>query len=246
MILEVFSNLNDSMILCCRVVCKREEHPREDDAGRRSKHLSQHLTQQKIKESMKGMSLGSCAFPPLPHPRTPSYSRKETAATALKDAKGLVLNSPGSQRSQRSSWRGSCRTPTATKPGLLHSQGHAARPSQRTSRDLLQPSPLPGALSKHQGLLKVNSSSHRSHCSGLQKPQHLMAEPGWPSGLCCQDKRTDQSHLSVRCPPSPCCAEHWTKDLCALLMRAGQMERCCDFFHKAEKLQPWGNSPFLL
>lgn len=26
-----------------------------------------------------------------------------------------------------------------------------------------------------------------------------------------QDERTDQSHLSVRCPPSPRCAEHWAK-----------------------------------
>lgn len=40
-----------------------------------------------MKESMKERS-------PLPHPRVPPHSGKETAAAALKDTGGLVLNSP--------------------------------------------------------------------------------------------------------------------------------------------------------
>lgn len=166
---------------------------------------------------MKERSLGSDAFPPLPHPGVPSHGGKETAATALKDTGGLMLNNPWEPPEPEEFMEGQqwdlCNPACWPSQGcagsrLSCSQDHAAQPPWRTPRDLLQPSLPSGALSKHQEHCppRANSNSHCNFCIGFQKPWHLTAEPEWPSRLCCQDETTDRSHLSVHCLPSQCYA----------------------------------------
>lgn len=105
---------------------------------------------------MKERSLGSGAFPSLPHPRVPPHRVKENSAAARKDSGGLVLDTPRSHQSQRSSRRGGSGASSTPRIGQAGAVQGSAAPAPHCPTSLEH---VPGPAAAISAAL----SNHREH-----------------------------------------------------------------------------------